>query len=105
MTTIAYVANTNVLELVGLKSEVEDAFITDATVEVTVKDHHDVEVEGATWPLAMNYVEGTDATYRAILPDGLSLDHNYSYVAIIDADAGQDRIGHWEVTFRAQTRT
>lgn len=101
----AFVANTNVLELIGLKDEVAEAFINDATVTVTIKDIlEDEEVEGETWPLAMVYVTASDGDYRAILSDELSLVAKRKYLAYIDADGGADLIGHWEFHFSPKTR-
>lgn len=104
MTTTAYVANTNVLEVRGLKSAIEDAFINDATVSVTVKDGEGVEVAGQSWPAAMAYVTSSDGWYRTIIEDGVDFEADETYYAFIDADAGTDRIGHWEFAFVPKTR-
>lgn len=101
----AFVANTNLLELIGLTSAIEDEFINDATVTVTIKDGVGNNVTGATWPLAMDYVTASDGNYRTILTHELAFAHNAKYVAAIDADGGTNRIGHWEFPFRPATRT
>jgi hypothetical protein len=112
MASIIYVANTNVLELSGLKSAIEDAFINDATVTVTLKDSEGNAVTGQTWPTTMAYVAASDGVYRAIMKDGLSIvaaDDDSAegvgeYTAFIEANAGTDRIGHWEFPVTAATR-
>lgn len=104
MASIIYVANTNVLELSGLKSAIEDAFINDATVTVTLKDSSGSNVAGQTWPTTMAYVAASDGVYRAIMKDGLSIAAEGEYTAFIEANAGTDRIGHWEFPITAATR-
>lgn len=101
----AFVANTNILDLVGLKSEIEDAFINDATVTVTVKDAADVSVAGASWPLTMAYLAASNGNYRAILADTLSLVAKTKYYAHIAANGGANRIGSWMFEFKPLTRT
>jgi len=105
MTCIVYVANTNLIEVVGLKSAIEGEFIADATVRVTVKDADGAEVSGQTWPTDMAYVATSNGNYRGILKDTLDLTAGTLYVAHVDADAGDDRIGHWEFNFTPKTRT
>lgn len=101
----AFVANTNVLDLIGLKSEIEDTFINDAAVSVTVTDIDDVNIAGASWPLTMAYVAASQGNYRAILSDTLPLVAKTSYVAHITADGGADRVGSWRFSFKPLTRT
>lgn len=103
MTT--FVANTNVLDLIGLKSAIEDTFINDATVTVALRDKAtDEEIAGQSWPTAMTYVEGSDGDYRAIIEHDAALVHHKEVIAYIDADGGPERIGHWEFHFKPQTR-
>lgn len=104
MTTTAYVANTNVLEVRGLKSAIEDTFINDAIVSVTVKDGEGAAVAGQSWPATMAYVAASDGWYRAIIEDAVEFEAGETYYAFIDADAGTDRIGHWEFAFIPKTR-
>jgi hypothetical protein len=101
----AFVHNTNALDLIGLKSHVDDTFINDAIVVFTVKDKAGVEVAGETWPQTMTYVEGSDGDYRGILTAALELVAKQHYTAIIEADGGGERIGHFEVPFRPVVRT
>lgn len=107
MTTAAtaFIANSLVLDLIGLRSHVEETFINNATVTVTVKDKAGTDVLGATWPLSMAYVAASDGDYRAILPSTLEMLKNKIYTAFIDADGGGERIGHWEFAVTAVIRT
>lgn len=105
MTSIVYVANTNVLELHGLKSAIEDEFVNDADVEFTIVDSEGEEVAGQTWPWPMTYIAASSGDYRAIIKDTAELTAGSSYVAQIHANAGPDRIGYWEFPVKPKTRT
>jgi hypothetical protein len=100
-----FVANTNVLELLGLKSAIEGTFINDATVAVTVKDKTGTNVTGETWPLSMAYVTTSNGNYRAILKDTLPLANGQKYKAHVTADGGANRKGSWVFEFKALTRS
>lgn len=102
---VAFVLNTNVLDLLGLKSWVEGNFINTAVVTYTVKDKGGVEISGATWPQPMDYIPASEGDYRGILPAALEMLPNKSYTAFIEAAGGGERIGHWEVPFKPLTRT
>lgn len=100
----AFVANTNMLELLGLRSEVEATYINNATVTVTIKDAAGSPISGETWPLALDYVTASDGDYLAILSHTLPLVANHWYTAVIDANGGAGRIGRWEYRFRPGVR-
>lgn len=106
MTCIVYIDNTNIIELRGLKSALEDEFIADATVRVTVKDSEGTSVTGQTWPLTLASIDGTDpeGNYRGILKATIELTDGETYYAHVDANAGADRDGHWEFAFVPKTR-
>jgi hypothetical protein len=100
-----FVANTNLLTLSGLKSQLAGTFINDAAVAVTVKNAATgVAVAGQSWPLAMDYVAASDGDYRAVLVDGLALVAGQAYVAAIAADGGAGRVGFWAFPFVARAR-
>lgn len=101
---VFYVANTNVIEVTGLKSAVEDTFIDDAIVTLTVKDADGNAVSGQTWPLALGYVDDSDGVYRGIIEDDVAFVAGTTYYAHINANAGANRKGHWEASFAAKTR-
>jgi hypothetical protein len=98
-----FVANTNVLELLGLKNAIAGTFVNDATVSVTVKKAG-VAVTGQTWPTTMAYVAASDGNYRAIMKDTLELQAGRDHTAFIEVNAGTDRIGHWQFKFKPETR-
>lgn len=100
-----FVHNTGALDLIGLKSHVDDTYINDATVTFTVKDKQGHELAGETWPQTMTYVVGSNGNYRGILSADLELIAKQHYTAIIEADGGGERIGHFEVPFKPLVRT
>lgn len=100
----AFVANTNVLDLTGLKEEITQAFINNATVTVTIKDIDGTNVTGETWPFPMDYVAASDGDYRAFVSENIDLVANTKYIAYIDADGGANRFGHFEFHFKALAR-
>lgn len=102
-----FVDNTNLIEVRGLKSAVEDAFINDAEVTLTVVDADGEEVTGQVWPATMNYVAASDGWYRATIEHDAGLVAGEVYTAKIDAVADTtdaERVGHWEFVFTAKTR-
>lgn len=104
----AFVGNTNVLRLNALRDELTEAFINDATVTVTVKTDVDgapgVNVVGETWPLTMDYFSGSDGIYEAFLDSDLAFVAGSNYWAVIEVDAGVNRVGHWEFRFKPTIR-
>jgi len=100
-----FVQNTGALDLIGLKSHTEDEFLNAAEVSFTVLDKNGEAVAGETWPKVMEYIEGSDGDYRGILPAALELVAKQKYTAVIDAEGGGERFGHWEVPFKPIVRT
>ena len=87
----------NLLILEDLRDELEvlkgnEGWVTSGTVQARLFDSAGQEVEGQTWPVAMSYVAGSSATWVATLEDGLSLTAGAGYRAVVDVDAGQDRV-------------
>jgi hypothetical protein len=103
-----YIDNTNVITLYRLKSAVDNLYIADADVSVTIvnKDGTAVAAPDGTWPLAMQETgeSPSKGDYQAVLSDEIEFIPNTTYVAVVEVDAGPDRIGHWEVPFVARTR-
>jgi hypothetical protein len=105
---IAFIENTNNLELNGLQSELEGTFLDSATVQVVVNDSTGHPVAGEFWPVTMTYVPLSKGNYVAGLSHTIAFLPNQRYTAIIDADGSDghtERVGHWEFVFTAKTRT
>jgi len=101
---VAFVANTNLIELIGLKDAIQDTFINDAAVTVSIRQLNGKPVAGSSWPLTVDYVTGSDGDYRVVLTHSLNLIDNKHYKAIIGVNAGSERIGRWEFPFKAEIR-
>lgn len=101
----ALIANTNVLDLIGLQNELTGVPINDAAVTVTVKDEDGINVAGTSWPITMTYVPASTGDYRAFLSETLPLVDKAKYTAVIDANGGANLVGHWELHFRAVSRS
>ena len=100
----AFVANTNVLELRGLQEAIDETYVNNATVSVTVKDDCGDNVAGQTWPATMVYVTGTDGDYRFILFNTVELQAGKRYFAEITVNGPSNEVGFWRYAFRPQTR-
>ena len=99
----AFVANTNNLDLIGLKNAATGQFINDANVTVTVKDAAGVEVSGETWPIPMDYVVASNGNYRGVMSHTIALLPGKTYTAEISVDADES-IAFWAYDFRAINR-
>ncbi len=101
---VAFVSNTNLLEVIGLKDAVTGAFINGATVTATIKDKAGAVVLGQTFPVTLAFVSGSNGDYRATLVKALLLVDDTEYIAEITAtDTAGD--GFWEFPFVSETRT
>ncbi len=105
MTQVIFHQSDNLIELIDLTDVVNGNFVTTATVTVTLIDKDGTNVVGEAWPLAMPYIALTNATYRVIFKDSLTLVPGDLYRAVINADDGANRQAHWEFPIRAETRT
>lgn len=92
-----YAGNDALIEVKGLTDRSTGDYVNDATVNVTLLDAARVEVAGQIWPLAMTYVEGTNAVYRATLLASLPVASGARYTAVIDADGGLGLLAQWEI--------
>lgn len=100
----AFVANTNNLDLIGLKSAATGDFVNDATITVTITTRAGVEVSGETWPIAMDYVAASSGDYRAIIAHGVGFTAGTTYIAEISVDAGTNRVASWSYLFKPSVR-
>ena len=103
MTTFAYVGNTNLVQLNGLKDGSTGLFVNDATVTVTIEDSLGTPISGETFPVTMSYVTGSNGDYEGAVSENLALVDGTTYYAVIDATF-TGAVGHWEYAFTAKTR-
>lgn len=103
--TTIYVDNDSVLEVIGLRNEQTGADINSATVTAHLRTTNGADVDGETWPKAMEYIDGSDGIYRVTLPYTLELAAGGRYVATIVADAGAGLRAEWLVECVARNRS
>jgi hypothetical protein len=101
-TQVLYLATDHVLELAGLSNGLTGAAISDATVTVSLADANGVAITGATWPIPAIAVVGQDGTYRATVPDDLTLTARQWVTATVVADAGPGLKRTWLVPLRVE---
>jgi hypothetical protein len=101
-----FIGNTNIITLSRLRAAADNSYIENAVVTVTIKDADGEEVTGQDWPVTLEEINESPpkGNYRGVLSEELVLEPKTSYVAHVDVNAGQSRIGHWEIPFVARTR-
>jgi hypothetical protein len=105
-TLTLYKGNDCVLELL-VREAIEDADMSGATVNYTLKDSDDTTVDTGS----MSYVETetldsiTYYKFRATIADTVSITAGNEYTCEVDADGGPGLKGHWELSTQAETRT
>lgn len=85
---VVYLETSELVELQSLKDEVSDAFVNAATVALTFLDSSGAEVSGETWPIAMDYVAGSDGNYQATVSENVDFQEGAMYFAKIVATSG-----------------
>ncbi len=97
--------NTNRVTMFGV--EIGGVFL-DASVdtfEVTsILDANGAIVTGEDFPVAFNYVAGSDGQFYADISASAALVSGDWYTVIVDLADGVDREGHWEIPAQATTR-
>lgn len=102
--TTIYVDNDSVLEVAGLTNDQTGAAINNATVTVQLRTTSGANVDGETWPKAMDYIDGSNGLYRVTLPYTLELAAGGRYVAHVVADAGAGLHAAWSIDCIARDR-
>lgn len=98
-----YIDNTNTVTLSGLQNSVDDSYINNATVSVTIVDSDDTEVGGATWPITLDYVAASNGIYRALIPFGITITEDEEYFAVVTAVSGSTQ-ANWKQPVIAKER-
>lgn len=101
---ILLIANSNTLELNGLRNAVAGGFVNTATVIATLKDSKGVDVTGQVWPATLNYVADSDGCYRLLLPPNLVIEHNKRYQLTLIAQ-GDGLTAQWDNFIKATRRS
>lgn len=72
----------------GIQNPLTLAYITDATVNLTLLDSNGDEIAGQVWPLAMAYVADSNGKYQVALPATLVADDGERGTASIEITSG-----------------
>lgn len=83
---IFFPGTSNPVDLRNLQNPADlESYLNAATVELVVLDELGEEVAGVTWPLAMDYLPGTNGNYRVYVPPEAEMRRHKRYLAKITA--------------------
>lgn len=99
-----YIGNDNVVEVDALRDGLKGPYINNAVVACGVFDDDGNPVGGLSFPVPLDYVEGSNGKYRAILDKALDIEKNEFYTVIIDVTALGGLDAHWELRVQGLTR-
>ncbi len=102
---ILYLDNDNVLEVQQLRNDTSGDFLNTANVSMTLHDAGGDPVNGANWPLPLQYVDGSHGVYRVTLDRDLALTLNARYIARIAVDGGSELRASWSIACVARHRS
>jgi len=100
---ILLIANSNILEVNGLRNGLTNAFVNTATVVATLEDIKGDEVTGQTWPVTLDHVTGSDGCYRVVMNSGLTLIDDDRYKLILNVQ-GDGLDARWDKYISAKVR-
>ncbi len=98
---VIFIANDNLIQVIGLKDSTTGAFQNSATVTANIFDKDDALIDG---PIAMAYLAASNGNYQGTIEDTVAFVKNVLYTAKIDVDAGGGLKAHWELPLRARIR-
>lgn len=81
------------------------AYINGAVVEITLRDLSDTLINGASWPLALDYVLTSNGKYQATLSDTLDVADEDVVKVLITADDGAGYHREWRSILTVETGT
>ena len=99
---ILLIANSNTLELLGLRNNITGSYINTATVAASLETLRGVSVQAE--PIVLTYVADSDGCYRALLDADISIENNTRYKLTMTAQ-GEGLKATWEDYIQAKIRT
>lgn len=99
-----YIGSDNVILIDGLKNSRTGAFVNDAVVGVTLKDHNGTELTGDTWPSVGSYQTGSDGDYQIPIAAAVSVSVGQVVEAVVTAVSGGLTLT-WNLRLKANLRT
>ena len=101
---IFLIANSNTLNLMGLRNPENTGFVNTATVAATLQDTKGNDVAGQVWPATLDYVADSDGCYRLLLSDELALVNKKQYRVLMVAQ-GDGLTARWDTLIPAKIRS
>jgi hypothetical protein len=102
-TNVLLTANSNLLEVNGLRNGLTNSFVNTALVIATLEDLKGNEIGGQIWPVTLAYVAGSDGCYRTTFAADLTIENEkqYKLTLVVQGD-GLD--AHWDKFIQAKDR-
>lgn len=98
-----FIGNSVTLSYVVTNPLQDPIYVNDADVEVTILDSEGAPIPDEVWPVALDYVGGSEGLYRKSFDPFASLVEGQCYQVVIDV-VGQDGLVSQSVTYaRAKT--
>lgn len=86
---IIWIGNDCLLRITGVKGASNGVYLNSASGEVTLVDAStETQITGATWPLALSYVSGSNGDYEVVLPKTVVVTEGQALRADTTIDGG-----------------
>lgn len=100
-----WVGNDTPIKVIGLRESVNGALQNNlTTVSVSIRDDDGVALSPAV-NVTMSFISGSDGDYLGTIPYTASLTAGKNYKIFVEANAGANMVGHWEIRAVARART
>jgi len=104
-TLVFFDNNTMALLLKGLRSGLGQSAVNDAVVSYTIVDAAGAAIPGYSEPLPLNYWQGSDGDYVAIIDDEIDVNRNEQYTIILTVDAQDGSHAEWSQPLLIDSRS
>lgn len=106
MLDVVYYKNSTLVTLLGVKNVATNTAINNATVQVlSITKYGGSPIDTNLFPISVEYVGGTQGTYRGVLPHTLTLEPTVRYVCKIKVVTVELFEAYWEFIFTCNLRT
>jgi hypothetical protein len=84
-----WIGNDNLFRISGAQSGSNLLYLNSATASITLRDKISGDtITGASWPLSLSYISGSNGSYEATLPDTLVLTDWQRLTSEVSLDGG-----------------
>ena len=98
-----FIDNTSSVQVKGLSSALDNSYINDAIVSITLKDLNGVDIEGESWPVILQYTDGSNGDYTGSFSHDISVEDGTEYIGMIVATLVDGSRGEWPEPVKALT--